>query len=160
QMLARDTPEGVARYTNNKFSSERRPQKRLRFTLIEGEETGDLGGAVVEGVDPTTGNLLQIATQLHIKNRTTAKTDIFVRGKGPILLSDSDHGIPGERELFIIAPSKELHDQFAEELKGLGVILKDGEPLGLPNALQGSNPPDHFTLPVHVETEVDDTHKR
>ncbi len=160
QVLARDTLEGVTRYKNDKFSSENRPQKRLRFTLAEGEETGDFGGAVVSGVDPTTGDLLPIVAQLHIKNRTTGKTDIFIRGQGSVVISDSDHGKSGERDLFILAPSKEAHDQFAEELMQMGVIIRHGQPFAPPAALRNAGNPERFSLPVHIEGEVDDTHKR
>ena len=160
QVLARDTLEGVTRYRKNNFSSENRPQKRLRFTLAEGDETGDFGGVVVSGVNPTTGEVLPIVAQLHIKNRTTGKTNIFLRGLGPVVISDSEYGESGKRELFILAPSKDLHDQFAEELMQMGIILRLGEPLALPKVLQNEEGAERFSLPVHIEGEVDDIHKR
>lgn len=160
QVLARDTLEGVTRYQNGQFSGENRAQKRLRFTLVEGEETGDFGGAIVSGVDPTTGDLLPIMAQLHIKNRTTGKTDIFIRGQGPVMVSDRDHGESGKRELFILAPSKEAHDQFANELMQMGIIIRHGAPFAPPAALQSAGGAERFSLPVHIESEVDDIHKR
>ncbi len=160
QMLARETLEGVTRYKNNKFSSENRPQKRLRFTLKECEEVGDFGGAVVEGVDPTTGDLLPVVTQLQIKNRTTGKTDVFFLRGGPIQISEEDHDAPGKRELMIYAPSKEEHDEFVEELRQAGVPVRGGEPFLVPEFLRDARGNIKPSLSVRVEGVMDDTHRR
>ena len=79
QVLARDTPEGITRYTHGRFSRELRPQKRLRFALADGKETGEFAGAVVAGVDLKRGKLLPIVTQPKVLNRKTGEFDVFFR---------------------------------------------------------------------------------
>lgn len=58
-VLARDTLEGISRYKHGQFSRETRPQRRLKITLAEGAETGDLAG-VAASIDGMTGNLLPL----------------------------------------------------------------------------------------------------
>src|SRR3989338_249143 len=48
-VLARDTLEGLTRYKNGILSEAKRPQKGLNFSLIESEETGEFGGALIGG---------------------------------------------------------------------------------------------------------------
>ena len=47
---ARDTLEGLLRYKHGIFSSENRQQRRLRFTLADEDESGELVGAAVGGI--------------------------------------------------------------------------------------------------------------
>ncbi len=79
QMLARDTYEGVLRYKQGRVSSEKRIQRRLRFTLADESEAGEFVGAALVGVDPTSNQLMPLATQLQVKNRLTGDTDVFKR---------------------------------------------------------------------------------
>jgi hypothetical protein len=160
QMLARDTLEGVARYAQGRLSKEMRPQWRLRFTLADQTEAGAMLGAAIAGLDPTTNQLLPLATQLQIENRQTGKTDIFTRAElGRFTLLDEIYGPPGARKLTIFAPSKEEHDAFLEELNQSGYDLRMA---GLsrfdinPSVDETGQP----TIGVHIEGTFDQLHRR
>lgn len=160
QVLARETLEGVTRYKNAKYSTEQRPQRKLRFSLADDAEAGEFKGAVIGGVDPTTGKLLPLETQLQIRNCLTDTMDVFLqRDIDKIDLPPDIYGHPGERKLQIFAPSKESHDAFVSQLNQRGFDIRLGEPFaGLPAfedpSLEGQS------ILVHIEGEVDNTHKR
>ena len=161
QILAQDTLEGITRYRHGKFSREFRPQKRLRFILADGEETGKFAGAVVGGVHSMTDKLLPIVTQLQVLNRKTGAVDVFFRDQvGSFGLPEDTYGETGTRDATIYAPSKEEYDEFVEELKRAGIELVQGAPFEHPPSIANAKDEDELTLPVYIEGEVDDTHKR
>lgn len=77
QPLARETLEGVARYNRGKLSRESRPQRSLQFALGEGEETGQFAGAILQGIEPTTGSVRPVEIQLQVRNCNTGEYDVF-----------------------------------------------------------------------------------
>ncbi len=160
QMLARETLEGVLRYKQGRVSSEKRVQHRLRFTLADETEAGDFVGAALLGVDPTSNQLMPLATQLRIKNLQTGETDIFVRSQlDAIALPVEVYGEPGKRELAIYAPSKDEHDVFLAELNLAGFDMRmEGVTLGGITPSIDANGVE--TLGVHIEGTFDQTHRR
>lgn len=160
QMLARETLEGLARYGQGRRSKEMRPQRRLRFTLADETEAGGMLGAAFAGLDPTTNQLLPLATQLQIENRQTGKVDIFTRAElGRFTLPEDVYGPVGERKLNIFAPSKVEHDAFLDELNQAGLEMRMAGPsqLGINPSVDETGEP---TLGVHVEGTFDDVHRR
>jgi hypothetical protein len=160
QMLARETLEGLARYGQGRLSKEMRPQRRLRFTLADETEAGGMLGAAITGLDPTTNQLMPLATQLQIENRQTGKTEIFTReALGSFDLPDEAYGPPGARKLTIFAPSKEEHDAFLDELNQAGFDMRMQGPSQL-----GINPSadetGQATLGIHIEGTFDQLHRR
>jgi hypothetical protein len=160
QMLARETYEGLLRYRQGMLSTEKRIQRRLRFTLADEREAEGFLGALVDGVDPTTNQVMQLATQLQIKNLENGKTEIFTRRDLLHLeLPKEVFGSPGERELIIFAPSKKEHDAFVEELNAVGLDLRMGT--GTEGGIVPSIGDDGIeTLGVHIEGTFDDLHRR
>ena len=160
QMLARDTLEGVLRYNQGRVSSEKRVQRRLRFTLADDSEAGDFVGAALVGVDPTNNQLMPLATQLRIKNQRTGEMDIFLRAQlGALTLLAEVYGTPGKRELSVYAPSKEEHDAFIAELNLAGFDMRmDGGTIGGITPSIDAN--GRETLGVHIEGTFDQLHRR
>lgn len=160
QILARDTLEGVLRYNQGRTSSEKRVQRRLRFTLADESEAGEFLGAALVGVDLTNNQLMPLATQLRIKNLRTGETDIFTRAQlGGLTLPVEVYGAPGKRELAIHAPSKEDHDAFIAELNLAGFDLRmDGATVGGVTPSVDANGME--TLGVHIEGTFDQLHRR
>jgi len=121
QILARETLEGVTRYKKGMFSRETRPQKDMRFSLGEGDETGEFGGVLIRGVDGKTGKLLPPISQFHVLNKKTSKWDKFTKEQIKDLnLQEDIYGKGGERQYKIFAPSSEEHDTIVIELKKAG----------------------------------------
>ena len=160
QMLARDTPEGVSRYHQGIYSSEMRLQQRLRVMFSDEEEAGEFVGAELEGIDPTNGQLMPLATQLHIRNQQTGETEVLIRKHlDTFIFSERCYGAPGERELFIYAATKEEHDSFIIELNRAGFNLQmDGPSFSgvKPSVVEDGTP----TFGVRVEATFDDLHRR
>jgi hypothetical protein len=157
QLLARDTFEGITRHKNGILSREKRPQKDMRFTLGEGDETGDYGGILTEGIDGTTGKLGGPVPQAHFLNTNTKKYEIIPLKSLPSLewksLGYSDKGMK------VFAPSKEKYDEVVLELNKLGITYKEKEWFESPPFVaKGENA--HITLPVTVEGIIDKPRKR
>jgi hypothetical protein len=160
QVLARDTLEGLLRYKQGKRSSEKRVQQRLRFSLADESEASGFVGAALVGVDPTTNQLMPLATQLQIKNRETGNVDVLTRAAlGTFLLAETTYGAPGDRELTVFAPTKEEHDNFIAELNEAGFDLRmDGASMiGITPSIDKEG---NATLAVHVEGVFDTLHRR
>lgn len=160
QMLARETVEGIARYSRGRLSKELRPQRRLRFTLSDQGEAGEMLGAAVGGLDPTTNLLLPLATQLQIENRQTGKMDIFTRAQlGKMSLSDEVYGAPGARKLVIFARNKDEHDAFLEDLSqaGFDMQMEGGAQFDINPTLDESG---RATIGVYIEGTFDQLHRR
>jgi hypothetical protein len=160
QVHARDTLEGVLRYKQGIASSENRSQRRLRFTLADEAESGELLGAAVGGVDPTTDELRPLVAQLHILNKQTGGTDIFTRPQlGTFELPEEIYGAPGERKLHVFAPSKEDHDAFVDELNRTGFDMRMGAPstFDIKPTIEADG---RATIGVHIEAVFDDLHRR
>jgi hypothetical protein len=163
-ILTRETLEGISRYKNGQFSSERRRQKRLSITLAEGEENGNFSGMAVN-VDGTT-NALFLTAQFQAFNFCTGKFDIFFPRKiSGLILPEEIYGKPGKNgnkgtwNVRIFAPSKEEHDNIVDELHKNGIDFQPGEPFPPPFQRQPVDP-EKITVPVVIEGEVDDIHKR
>ncbi|HEV2549451.1 MAG TPA: HNH endonuclease [Stellaceae bacterium] len=161
-LLARDTIEGIARYSRGRFSSEKRPQKRLLITLGEGPDTGNFVGARV-AVDGTTGTLMEFLPQFVIFNFQTQQWESYFVGDLPKLkLAKEVYGEPGKDgakgtwNCKILTPSQEGQDAIVEALRMIGVDYKADEPFHLPEPADGLQP----GLPVVIQSQVDKLHKR
>ena len=160
QVLARDTLEGLARYQRGRLSKEKRPQRRLRFTLTDESEVGELVGAAVVGIDATTNLLLPLATQVRIENLQTGKTDIFTRAElGTFTLPEEVYGPPGSRKLEILASTKEEHDVFLEELNraGFDMQMAEGTPIPINATVDDAG---QRTIGIYIEGTFDQLHRR
>jgi len=95
QLLARETYEGVSRYSRGQFSREARPQRRVSLTLADAAEAGDFLGMRV-AVDGTNGRLMPIAPQFHVHNFRTGKDEVyFLPEIAGLTLLAADYGRPG-----------------------------------------------------------------
>jgi hypothetical protein len=158
--LARETLEGIFRYKTGIQSSQARPQQGLRFTLDENEETGAYAGALVRGVDGTSGKLLGLVPQFHVLNRTTGQYEKYaIEEIMNLTLSDHIHGGPGARNYRVLASSKEDYEAVLEELRKAGISFREQGQLPVPSLAPGERGKP-LTLPVIVEGEIDDVHKR
>lgn len=160
QTLARETLEGLLRYNQGKRSSEKRPQRRLTITLADEREAGGFLGAVLEGIDATQGKVMNLFTQLQIRNLNTGKMDVFKRNQiNNISLPTSVYGEPGSRKLVVYAPSKEEHDKFVEELNLAGCELRmNGALVDSVNPTMSADGTE--TLGIHIEGTFDQLHRR
>jgi len=160
QVHARDTLEGVLRYKHGISSRENRTQRRLRFTLTDESECGELRGAAVGGVDPTNDQLRPVIAQLIILNKLTGRHDIFTRDQlGTLKLPLEVYGAPGERQLHVFAPTKEAHDAFVEELNRAGLDIRMGAATTF-DIKPSVDADGRETLGVHIECVFDDLHRR
>jgi hypothetical protein len=159
QPLARETLEGVGRYKRGKLSRESRPQRKLQFALGEGEETGEFAGAILQGVEPTTGNLMPVEVQLQVRNRNTGEYDMFFRRNLSTLVIEPEiYGELGARDWRVFAPSKAEHDEFVAELNARGIDFRPGAPFEypVPHVREGEAP----SVPVYVTGTVGVIEKR
>jgi hypothetical protein len=142
-------------------ASERRVQRHLRFTLANATEAGAFAGAILEGLDPTNGTLMPLATQLLVQNKETGKIDAFFpRDIGKFDLPERVYGAIGERRMQIYAPSKVEHDAFVDDLKRNRIEITLGEGFGAPNNFGLVGEDGKLSFLVQIEGEVNDTHKR
>jgi hypothetical protein len=160
--LARDTLEGIGRYTRGQLSSEKRPQKRLLITLDGGPETGNFVGARV-AIDGTTATLMEFLPQFVIFNIETQQWESYFVGDIPKLkLAKEVYGEPekdgakGTWKCKILSPSQEGQDAILEALRTIGIDYKAGARFSLPEPANGAQP----ELPVVIEGQVDKLHKR
>lgn len=160
QTLARETLEGITRYKRGIFSRETRQQKSMRFSLGEGEKTGEFGGVLIAGVDGKTGKLLHPLAQFHVLNKKTGKYDKFTKEQIKNLkLPEDTYGKVGERQCKIFAPSAEEHDAVIIELKKASIPYREREHFQ-PDFLKDKKSEDQIELPVEVEGIIDDVRKR
>lgn len=161
-LLARDTIEGIARYSRGQLSSEKRPQTRLLITLDEGPDTGNFVGARV-AVDGTTGTLMEFLPQFVIFNFQTRQWESYFVGDLPkFKLAKEVYGEPGNDgakgswKCKILTPSQHGQDAIVEALRMIGIDYEAGESFYLPEPAAGSQP----GLPVVIQDQVDKLHKR
>jgi len=160
--LARETVEGVVRYRMGIQSSEARPQKHLKITLEEAPETGQFAGMKVM-IDGTTGELMKPRAQFQILNQRTNETEIYLKHQiGGLKLPESDYGRPGDGsgkgtwKCCIYAMSKQEHDEIVDALRSNGIAFIPGAPFQMPAVDSAEN----FSVPVAIEGEVTDMHRR
>ena len=165
QLLARETLEGISRYTRGRRSRDTRQQKRLAITLADGPETGALAGMKVF-IDGKTGKLMKPQAQFHVMNLTTEKNEVYLEHQiADLKLPETIYGRPGKRgeegvwKTAIFAASKEEHDSFVEKLQSAGIDFTPGEGFQLP-VQEGLGPTDEISFPVFIEGEVDTAQKR
>jgi hypothetical protein len=164
QLLARETLEGVFRYTRGRLSSESRRQTRLGITLAESPEAGGFVGLKVD-VDGTTGRLMRPRAQFHVFNFKTGNNEIyFAEQILGLVLPEEAYGKPGKDgvkgtwRVKTFAASKEEHDELVVALKAAGIEYQAGDPF-TPPEVDGDTDKE-FTLPVNVEGVMDKLHKR
>jgi hypothetical protein len=165
QLLARDTIEGLLRYTHGQLSSESRVQRRLEISLAEGAEAGPFAGLRVS-VDGTTGKLMKPRAQFHAFNFQTQKNEVYFIEQIPgLVLPEAIYGLPGKDGMKgtwrakTFAASKEEYDGLVAALRAAGIDFQSGELFHMPEAttVEGGIEP---TFLVYVEGEVDPSHKR
>jgi HNH endonuclease len=163
QLLTRETPEGVLRYSRGHLSSEARLQKRLNLTLADPLEAGEFAGLRV-AVDGTTGRLMPPAAQFHIHNFQTGKDEVYFLSQiAGLTLKEVDYGKPGtsnEKGTWrckILAPSREAHDEMVETLQGIGIDFKPGAAFQNPWSAEST---EQLSFLVKAEAEFDKPHKR
>jgi hypothetical protein len=162
-LLARETFEGVSRYSRGQFSREARPQRRLSLTLADAAEAGDFLGLRV-AIDGTTGGLMPIAAQFHVHNFRTGKDEVYFPPQiAGLTLPEADYGRPGADgkkgtwRCKVLAPSQEAHDAMVDALKRAGIDFKPGTPFRIPWDPESGEQP---SILVKIESEVDKPHKR
>jgi hypothetical protein len=126
QLLARETYEGISRYSRGQFSNQARPQKRVSLALADPAEAGAFQGLRVS-VDGTTGRLMPPAAQFHIHNFTTGKDEVyFLPQIAALALPEADYGKPGANgekgtwRCKIFAPSREERMRWSRRFSALG----------------------------------------
>lgn len=163
--LARDTIEGVIRYSRGKFSSEARPQKHLNITLEPGPEVGQFAGMKV-AIDGTSGELMKFKSQFRILNQVTGRTEIYFKEQLINLdLPEGTYGKPGNSEVKgtwvcdIMAATKEEHDEIAAILNANNIAFVPGEPFPIPKPITQNKDGKH-TVSLSMEGEVGLEHKQ
>jgi len=162
QLLARETLEGISRYTRGQRSREARPQRRLSITLGEGQETGAFAGMRV-AIDGVAGALMPPRAQFHAFNFETGENEVYFREQiAGLTLPEIRYGGPGTAEgrrrwqVKVLAPSKEEHDALVAALQSQGIPFEPGEPFPAPSIAVKAG----ATVPVDIEGEIDTPHKR
>ena len=163
QLLARETPEGIARYGRGLFSSEVRSQRRVSLTLADPAEAGDFLGARV-GLDGTTNRLMALPSQFHIHNFQTGEDEVyFLSQVAALSLPEGVYGRPGRDggkgswRCKILASSPEAHGEMVDALRQAGIDFRSGTPFESPWDQAASDPPSFL---VEIEAEIDKPHKR
>lgn len=163
QLLARDTYEGVSRYSRGLFSSEARPQRRVSLTLADAAEAGNFLGLRVS-VDGTTGRLMPPAAQFHVHNFRLGKNEVyFLPQIVGLTLPEADYGKPGTNgkkgtwRCKIFAPSREAHHAMVDALQCAGIDFRPGTPFLHPWASDSGAQPSFL---VEIASEVDKPQKR
>ncbi|OGZ45658.1 MAG: hypothetical protein A3C84_02395 [Candidatus Ryanbacteria bacterium RIFCSPHIGHO2_02_FULL_48_12] len=163
QALARDTLEGITRYKKGLFSRQRQFPKNLVFTLEERVDTGDYGGAILGGYDPTTGKLLPPVAQFWIRNIQVNEWERYTLDQIKyIKIIDEKYGpnTPGSREMRILAPTKDDYDLVTSELKKFGIPYKEKEILGLPPFLKNTDSKGKVEIQGRIHGVIDKNKKR
>lgn len=163
QGLARDTLEGVTRYKNGILSREQQFPKNLTFTLDETEEYGEYGGAILGGYDPLTGKPLPLVAQFWIKNIKTDQWEKYrLEEIKNIEIKEEEHGstAPGNRQMRVMAPSKEEYEKVKEELKKYGIPYKEKEMLGEPPFLKNADPEGKIIIEGNIQGTINKSKKR
>lgn len=156
QLLARDTLEGVFRYKKGIFSSESRRQTGIKFYLGAGDETGEYGGIIIEGVDGKTGKLLGPIAQAHFLNTQTNKYEAVpiqkIAGLDWRKLQYSDKGIK------VFGRNEAQYNEVVQELKKIGINYQAKTWFGPPPFLKRKE--EKTKLPVTLEGTIDKKRKR
>jgi hypothetical protein len=165
QLLARETIEGISRYTRGQLSSESRPQRRLDIALADGSEAGQFAGLKVS-VDGKTGTLMPPRPQFHVFNFKTQQNEVyFIEQIAGLSLPEEVYGAPGRDgkkgtwQTKTLAASKEEHDALIAAPQANGIDYQPGPGFQMPqsNAEESENPPSFL---VEIQGEVDTSHKR
>jgi len=163
QGLARDTLEGVTRYKKGILSRERRFPKNLHFFLEKIDDNGEYGGAILDGYDPLTGKSLPVASQFWIKNIKKNEWERYrINQIKNIKITNEVYGstAPGNREMRIIAPSEEDHDNVIAELKKYNIPYRKKELLSSPPFLKNDDHEGNVDVRVIIQGTIDKTKKR
>lgn len=161
QPLARDTWEGITRYKKGRRSREKRALKRIRLSLDTGEETGIFAGALLGGVDGTTGQLIPLKPQFQILNKRSGKYEVcFLEEIKNFKMDDSVYGTEGTRNIKLFADSAETHEALIGELAKLGLKYNLKEYHVTPPFAKDRNDNEVVEIPVSIEGEIDHTIKR
>jgi hypothetical protein len=163
QLLARDTYEGISRYSRGQFSCEARPQKHVSLALADATEAGAFQGLRVS-VDGTTGQFMRPVAQFHIHNFATGKEEVYLmRQVAGLTLPEADYGKPGKGgepgtwQCKILASSREEHDEMVKALQQAGIDFRPGTPFRVPPDFMAGDSP---SLLVEITSEIDKPHKR
>jgi hypothetical protein len=165
--LARETVEGVVRYRKGVSSSAARPQKHLKITLDAGPETGQFAGMQV-AIDGTRGELMRPLAQFQILNQRTGQTEVYSKAQiKDLKLPEDVYGRPGDEsgngtwKCNIFSASQEEHNEMVQALRSIGINFSPGTPFSLPERREPAvEDCEDNSLPVIIEGEVTDTHRR
>ncbi len=163
QKLARDTIEGVTRYKKGIVSREKRFPKSLRFELDEMEEAGEYGGAILGGYDPITGELLPLVSQFWIRNIRNNKWEKYsIDEIKNISITDEKYGptTPGDRQMRVMAPSREEYDVVIQELKNHNIPYREKDIFGPPPFLKNVDSDGKIQLHGIIQGTIDKVRKR
>lgn len=163
QLLARETPEGLGRYSHGLLSSERRRQRRVKLSLADPKEAGAFAGMRVD-VDGTTGQLMAPVAQFLVHNFRSGEDETYLLHQiADLTLPEADYGRPGFNgqpgswRCKVIASSEQEHAQMIAALNAAGIAFEPGPALEAPSRIGGEKPASYL---VEIEAEVDKPHKR
>ena len=163
QLLARDTYEGISRYSRGQLSSQSRLQKRVALTLADPTEAGDFQGLRVS-LDGATGQLMPPRGQFHIHNFKTGEDEVyFLPQISGLTLPEMDYGKPGVNgekctwRCKILASSRHEHDAVVEALQQAGIDFRPGTPFEVPWSEEAATLPSFL---VQITSVIDKPHKR
>src|SRR3989344_5329380 len=137
--------------------------QKIWFTLEERVDTGDYGGAILGGYDPTTGKLLPPVAQFWIRNIQVNEWERYTLDQIKyIKIIDEKYGpnTPGSREMRILAPTKDDYDLVTSELKKFGIPYKEKEILGLPPFLKNTDSKGKVEIQGRIHGVIDKNKKR
>lgn len=162
-LLARDTLEGVTRSKKGIPSNAKNHPKSLKFALEEVPENGQYGGALLAAPDPKTGQPGVLVPQFWIRNIQKNEWEKYhISEIRSLKITDDKYGptTPGSRQMRIMGPSQEKHDEVIEELKKYDIPFRVTESLGEIPFLKGADPESKIEIAVTITGTIDKRHKR
>ena len=163
QLLARETPEGLGRYSHGQLSSERRQQRRVAISLADSSEAGAFAGMRVN-VDGTTGQLMAPAAQFLVHNFSSGEDEAYLLHQiADLTLPEADYGRPGTDgqpgtwRCKVFASSEQEHAEMIMALNAAGIAFQAGPAFKVPGNAEGDRPTSFL---VEIEAEIDKPHKR
>jgi hypothetical protein len=153
QILARETIEGLTRYNKGIYSSETRPQNRLKIALADPHEVGDAAG-IAAWVDGQTGNLMPRPLQVVFRKSSTGEyVPVFEKDLRSLDWKKEGYSDKGIK---IFASSEDEHARAVQLLSAIGIKYEVQSRIASPSPGKSSD----GKFLVEVSSTIDHVEKR